>query len=169
LEFASPGDVIGLGFLEAHACDARAILDTRLVAIPLDFMADLASHDPALQVRLDAAIEREFEYLRACTVKSGQQSLYRRVAAFLVSASRINQHEGRDPMTVVDTCPSGFVADLLGTDVKSLGAVLVDFERRGLIEPCVTGLRLKDVRALEFMAARSALPSSPPGRRPACH
>jgi len=76
-----------------------------------------------------------------------------RVAALLVSISRNNSYEGRDPRSMPDTLTSGFVADLLCLDLGSLAALLVDLRRRGLIDsdPSST-LRLKDLPGLEALA-----------------
>ena len=76
-----------------------------------------------------------------------------RVAALLVSISRNNGYEGRDPRVMPDTLTSGFVADLLGLEIGSLAALLVDLRRRGLIDsdPSST-LLLKDLAGLEMLA-----------------
>ena len=76
-----------------------------------------------------------------------------RVAALLVSISRNNGYEGRDPRVMPDTLTSGFVADLLGIDIASLAALLIDLRRRGLIdsEPS-SAPRLKDLAGLETLA-----------------
>ena len=76
-----------------------------------------------------------------------------RVAALLVSISRNNSYEGRDPRRMPDTLTSGFVADLLGLEIGSLAALLVDLRRRGLIDsdPSST-LLLKDLGGLEILA-----------------
>ena len=76
-----------------------------------------------------------------------------RVAALLVSISRNNGYEGRDPQSMPDTLTSGFVADLLGLDIGSLAALLVDLRRRGLIDSDASStLRLKDLSGLEALA-----------------
>ncbi len=75
-----------------------------------------------------------------------------RVAALLVSISHNNGYEGRDPMIVPDTLTSGFVADLLGTDVGGLAELLVELKRRGVIDSGHAGLKLKDIAALEALA-----------------
>ena len=76
-----------------------------------------------------------------------------RVAALLVSISRNNGYEGRDPHVVPDTLTSGFVADLLGMNIASLAALLVDLRRRGLIDSDPSSaLRLKDLAGLETLA-----------------
>jgi hypothetical protein len=76
-----------------------------------------------------------------------------RVAALLVSIAHNNTYEGRDPNTIPDTLTSGFVADLLGFDVTSLAAQLVELERRGLIDSSIApALRLKSLSDLEALA-----------------
>ena len=76
-----------------------------------------------------------------------------RVAALLVSISRNNGYEGRDPHVMPDTLTSGFVADLLGIDIASLAALLVDLRRRGVIDSDPSSaLRLNDLAGLETLA-----------------
>lgn len=72
-----------------------------------------------------------------------------RVAALLVSIAQTNTYEGRDPTVVPDALTSGFVADLLGVEIGTLAALLVDLRRRGLIDNDPAGLRLKDIEGLE--------------------
>ncbi len=165
IDFAFPGDLVGLGFLDSHACCARAVAETKLTCLPLESQSRAIDGNTKAQQKLHEAIEREFEFHRALLVESCQQSSLKRVAAFLVSLSRMNGREGRDPWTVADACPSGFVAELLGLDVESLAAHLAELEQRGLIEPCPhSGLRLKDVNALEEVA-RAVCDPVPLGRR----
>src|SRR5262245_27511266 len=65
-----------------------------------------------------------------------------RVAALLVSISQNNTYEGRDPQIVPDGLSSGFVADLLGVEIGTLAAMLVELRNRGLIETAdASGLR----------------------------
>lgn len=76
-----------------------------------------------------------------------------RVAALLLSISKNNQYEGRDPATIPDALRSGFVADLVGVDIATLAAVLVDLRRRGLVDASPDGtLRLNDADGLERLA-----------------
>lgn len=76
-----------------------------------------------------------------------------RVAGLLLSISQNNSYEGRDPEIVPDALTSGFVADLLGVDIGTLAALLVDLNRRGLIEGAPnSSLRLKDVAGLERLS-----------------
>lgn len=73
-----------------------------------------------------------------------------RGAALLLSISQNNTYEGRDPATVPDALSSGFVADLLGVDIGTLAALLVDLRGRGLVEcGADSTLRLKDIDGLQ--------------------
>lgn len=158
--------ILPSGFLDCHACGARAVVETRLNCLPLKAQSSAIEGNAKAQLKLDEAIEREFEFRRAVLVVSGQQSPLKRVAAFLISLSRMSAREGRDPWWVADSCPSGFVADLLGLNVESLVTLLAERERRGLIEACPrAGLRLKDIDALEEFAAEpiSAAQGRPSG------
>lgn len=87
----------------------------------------------------------------ACISKVHEEPLAR-VAALLVSISRNNSYEGRDPGVMPDALTSGFVADLLGIDIDELADLLIDLNRRGLVENCGSILTLKDMPALERLA-----------------
>jgi CRP/FNR family transcriptional regulator, anaerobic regulatory protein len=159
VDFAFPGDLVGLGFLEAHACCGRAVTQTELTCLPLDALPSAIGHNPKAQAQLADAIEREFEFRRASLAEAGRKAPLERLAAFLVSLSRLNAHEGRDPSTVGEFCPSGLAADYLGLSVEALTALLVELERRELIEACPSaGVRLRDIGALEKLASRAAAP-----------
>jgi CRP/FNR family transcriptional regulator len=164
INFAFPGDYVGLGFLDSYTCCARAVVETGLTCLPSEAQASVVENDAKAQLKLDQAVEREFEFRRAVLVEQGRRSPLVRVAAFLVSLSRTNVQEGRDSWIVADCCPSGFVAELLGLDVETLAAVLADLERQEMIEACPrAGLRITDIEGLERLATPryfSVLPAS---------
>ena len=105
--------------------------------------------------RADRRVEVEDEMTgrrRALEIATSDKPLAR-VAALLVAISRNNSYEGRDPRQLPDTLTSGFIADLLGIDIGSLAALLVDLRRRGLIDSDPSSaLLLKDLDGLEMLA-----------------
>jgi CRP/FNR family transcriptional regulator, anaerobic regulatory protein len=156
IEFAFPGDIIGLGFLKTHTCSARATTDSWVRCLPLSAQDKLFASDPRTQSRLADAIEREIEFLRESSVRFSRQNPLGRIAAFLLTLSRENEQEGRDPTVLMQPLQCGVVGDFLALSVERLGSLLVQLERRGLIEPCVPqGLRLMDIAALESLAGRT--------------
>ena len=64
IEFAFPGDIIGLGYLTTHVSTAKAMVDT-YVSVITDADLDRAlTNDNRLYFRVAEAGEREFDYLR---------------------------------------------------------------------------------------------------------
>jgi hypothetical protein len=87
----------------------------------------------------------------ACIPRTHAEPLAR-IAALLISISRNNVYEGRDPKVMPDSLTSGFVADLLGIEIDDLAAQLMELQRRGLVDSEGSTLRLKDMAALERLA-----------------
>jgi len=159
IDFAFAGDLVGLGFLETHACCARAVTPAELECLPLEDLASLVQGSPKAQADLDQGIEREFEYRRAFLSDPDQQAPIERVAAFLLSLSHNNALEGRDPCLIGEAFQCGLVAGLLGLRIETLARTLVDLERRGLVEAChPAGLRLKDLGGLLRLSDRPPVP-----------
>lgn len=156
IEFAFPGALVGLGFLEAHTCSARATMETCVQGVPLSAQDLLFADSPEAQARLADAIEREVEFLRESSVRFSRQNPLGRLAAFLLTLSRENEQEGRDPTLLMEPLQCGVVADFLAFSIDRLGSLLVQIEERGILEPFPPdGLRLRDIEALEGLAGRS--------------
>ena len=156
IEFAFPGDLVGLGFLQTHTCSARATMETCVQCLHLSAQDHLFADDPRAQARLADAVEREVEFLRESSVRFSQQNPLGRLAAFLLTLSRENEQEGRDPAMLIQPLHCGVVADFLALSIDRLGSLLVQLEQRGMIAPSPPqGLRLTDLEALERLAGRT--------------
>lgn len=153
IEFAFPGDVIGLGNLRTHVSTAQAMVETIVSELEDADLDQALKSDHKLYLRLAAAGEREFEYLREKTLSGGKRTAVERLASYLVAISELAAREGRDPTFVSNEISSGFVASRLQMDIDTLAATLVLLEKQGLVEPMPDGgLRLIDVSALETLA-----------------
>ena len=152
VEFLFPGDFVGLGFLEKHCLNARALLETSVECLTLDAAAEVIRNDAKAKTKLAAAIEREFEIRREELRRAGQRQPIERVAALLVTSARTNVQQGRAPDLIEDSWRCGVIADLLRLSLDELTAHLVELERRGLIKATANGLRLRDITALEALA-----------------
>ncbi len=63
IEFAFPGDIVGLGHIDTHLSTAEAVVETTVSRVsPADFEHELAT-DGQLAARLAVAADREFEVL----------------------------------------------------------------------------------------------------------
>jgi CRP/FNR family transcriptional regulator len=152
VEFLFPGDFVGLGFLEKHCLNARALLDTSVTCLTLDAAAEVIRNNAKAKAKLAAAVEREFEIRREELRGAGQRQPVERVAALLVTSARTNVQQGRAPDLIEDSWRCGVIADLLRLSLDELTAILIELERRGLIKATVEGLRLCDIAALEALA-----------------
>ncbi len=107
---------------------------------------------PGARAAADPA-NRAFEARRRAVVSAGDRAPLERVAAFLISISRNNRHEGRDPTAIPDLLTCGFVAELLGFPIDTLAAILKTLQDRGLVAADPNcGLRLADLDGLEGLA-----------------
>lgn len=153
VEFISPGDLVGLGFLDHHIVTARALVETRLTGLTSSQVNEIMATNTRQEARLAAAIEREFEERRIQLGDTAEHRPVERFAALLVNLSCSNAYEGRDPHLIVDCSDCGTIADMLDLSVAELTDILVELERRKLVEPDLSGgLRLKDIDALEVLA-----------------
>jgi CRP/FNR family transcriptional regulator len=151
VEFAFPGDLVGLGCLEYHVAGAQATMETSLSSLPRATYDPLLEKSPADKSRLAAAIEREVAFLKERQGRARPKPLARASALF-VTLSRLNGYEGRDPAIITDELTCGVVASYLDMSVDELALCLKELEARDLIEAAPKGLRLKDCDALELLA-----------------
>jgi CRP/FNR family transcriptional regulator, anaerobic regulatory protein len=152
VEFAFPGDLVGIGYLDSHVSGAQATMETSLSCLPRAALDPAIDKSPHARARLTAAIDREVAALKESLVHRALPSPVQRVAALFVTLSRYNAYEGRDSCLITDSLKCGVVASYLHMSVDHLAAHLAELEARDLIAPCDKGLRLKNLDALEALA-----------------
>ena len=155
IEFAFPGDIIGLGYLTTHVSTAKAMADT-YVSVITDADLDRAlTNDNRLYFRVAEAGEREFDYLRDKSLKAGPLTPLQRLANFLLAIVSINVSEGRGLPIVTDDVSSGYVAEQLQMSIDTLAKVLLNLRENGVVDVVGKRLRILDIAALETVAANA--------------
>lgn len=153
VEIAGPGDFVGLGCFERYCDSASVIVSSLLTCLDEEEFNALAERDPALRKQQTDAIHRDFERRKAAVLDQYPSTPVESLAAFLVSISRQNVHEGRDKTVVYDSFTCGAVAYLLGFDVETLAEALLDLKHQDLIEEGSSGqLHLLSLDRLEQLA-----------------
>jgi CRP/FNR family transcriptional regulator len=152
IEFAFPGDIIGLGHLAHHVSTAQAMVDTVVSLVSEETFSAALEKDDRLSFRLASAVEREFDYLRDKTLSSNQVPATARVANLLLALSAMNGPEGRDPDLISDEITAGFVARQLDMSIDKLGAALLCLKNEGAVKETPTGLRIVDPLTLQRLA-----------------
>jgi CRP/FNR family transcriptional regulator len=153
IDLASRGQFIGLGCLEHHRDNARAVVASRVAVVPRMDFAQLCDRNSALEEQQRKAVERDFECGKALADDRGRASPLESVAALLVAVSRRNAHEGGNPNIIRDSFECGTVASLLALDLGSLAGALCELHDLGLIEHGpASDLHLLNVEAIECIA-----------------
>lgn len=152
IEFAFPGDIIGLGHLDKHVSTAQAMVDTTVSIVPEAELPAILESDDRLSFRLSAAVEREFDHLRDQSLAKKPEPAAARVANFLLALSSLNAHEGRDQDLIADDVTAGFVAEKLDMSVEKLAAALLCLKKEGAVRETPAGLRIVDALSLQRMA-----------------
>jgi len=152
IEFAFPGDIIGLGHLDHNVTTAQAMVDTVVSLVTEDTFSAALQNDDRLSFRLASAVEREFEYQRDKSLALSQVPATARVANFLLALSSLNGPEGRDPSVISDEITAGFVAEKLDLSIDKLSAALLQLKRDGAVKETASGLRILDTQCLQRAA-----------------
>ena len=152
LEFAFPGDLVGLGYLDNHVSGAQATMETSLSCLPRSALEPTLERSPNTKSRLTAAIEREVAFLKETHERAGRSKPLERIAALFVTLARCNAYEGRDPSVLADSLSCGVVAGYLNMSVDDLAHWLTELEARDLVEAVPKGLLLKNLDELEKLA-----------------
>lgn len=153
IEFAFPGDIIGLGHLDVHATTAQAMVDTVVSLVSEEELKHALDSDDRLSFRLSAAVEREFDYLRDRTVSHASATPTARVANLLLALSSLNDAEGRNGNFISDDLTAGFVAERLDMSIEHLSAALLSLKVQGAVRDTPRGLEIVDMTTLQRMAA----------------
>ena len=154
IDFAYPGDVIGLGALGEHAANAQATVRSLVRAIPLAQLTEMAEADPRVAMRLYEALSRELAGARELLFTVSQRTAAERLASFLVGLARRNRQRGERPDEIVLPMTRSDIADFLGLTIETVSRTFTKFRNEGLIdiEHCIL-VTIRDAAALEAMAA----------------
>ena len=153
IDFAYPGDLIGLGALNEHASNAQATTRSRLRCIPTAALHQVVRDDARLGLKLYEAVSRELHAARELLFTVSQRTATERVAAFLLALSRRSERNGEDasefvlPMTRVD------IADFLGLTIETVSRTFTKLRGEGVIDVSQSVLvTIVDNEALAQMA-----------------
>jgi CRP/FNR family transcriptional regulator, anaerobic regulatory protein len=152
IEFAFPGDLVGLGYHDSHVSGAQATMDTSLICLPRTVIEPMLERPASNVARLTTAIEREVGFLREAQKRTAAAMPIGRIAALFVTLARCNAYEGRDPTVLTDSLSCGVVAGYLDMSVDELAHWLSELKHRDLVETSDRGLRLKNLDELERIA-----------------
>lgn len=134
MDFAYPGDFVGLGTSERHLLSGQAIGITRLRCIPVSTIRQLAGRNPEFCFQLYEALSAELSAARDLLVTVGTRSATERLASFLIALSRRNERAGFSPNRIVLPMLRSDIADFLSLTVETVSRTFTRLKLRGIID-----------------------------------
>jgi CRP-like cAMP-binding protein len=161
VDFAYPGDIIGLGALEEHLDSAQAMERTIVRGLPITALTEIAGRDAKAGLKLYQAMSRELLAAREMIFTVSQRTAVERVAAFLLALTRRNARRGEDPNEIVLPMTRMDIADFLGLTIETVSRSLTKLRTEGVIdlEQCIL-VTVLNPEALQSMASGGAGPRS---------
>ena len=134
IDFAYPGDFVGLGAMRDHGCNALATSRARIRLMPVVTLRQIMRDDAALGMKLYEAVSRELLAARELLVTVSQRTAMERVASFLLALSRRNARKGEDPREFVLPMTRNDIADFLGLTIETVSRTFTKLRSEGLID-----------------------------------
>lgn len=134
IDFAYPGDLIGLATLAEHTSNAQAMTRSRIRCIPMAALQQEAREDARLGLRLYEAVSRELRATRDLLFTVSQRTATERVASFLLALSQRNERNGDDPLEYVLPMTRNDIADYLGLTIETVSRTFTKLRSEGIIE-----------------------------------
>lgn len=134
IDFAYPGDLVGLGAMGEHASSAQATTRTRVRSIPMAALHQLSRTDARIGLKLYEAVSRELLAARELLFTVSQRNAMERVAGFLLAISRRNERNGEDPSEFVLPMTRSDIADFLGLTIETVSRTFTKLRVDGIID-----------------------------------
>jgi CRP/FNR family transcriptional regulator, anaerobic regulatory protein len=134
IEFAYPGDYIGLGTMREHIFDAQATCAAKVRCLSASALEQEAARDAGLALKLYKAVSAELAAARSLLVSVGQQSAMERLSAFLLSLTARNAGTGGDENIVKLPMRRSDIADLLGLTIETVSRTITKLRTMRVIE-----------------------------------
>ncbi len=157
VDFAYPGDFIGLGATGEHLFSAEATSSTRVHCFSASALEETARRDPKLALQLYKAVSLELSAARALLVAIGQRNAIERVATFLLMLhERTVSGKGEDktlhlPMRRAD------IGDFLGLTIETVSRTFTKLRTMRVIEvKHGTDIRITNFDRLADLSERQA-------------
>jgi CRP/FNR family transcriptional regulator len=153
VDFAYPGDLIGLGAPGDHVFSAQAITLTRLRCLPAGLLHEMALHDPQVGMQLYRALSDQLLAARDLLLTVGQRNATERLGALLLALSRRNERNGADPTEISLPMTRADIADFLSLTIETVSRTFTKLRQSGIIDLVQSSLVVvRDQQALERLA-----------------
>ena len=141
IDFAYPGDLIGLGVRDEHVLSAQATTAAKVRCLSAGALERMAESDAGLALKLYKSVCHELAATRSLLVTVGQRSAIERLAAFLLALHRRTAAGGSSTVTLA--MRRSDIADLLGLTIETVSRTLTKLRTMGIIDIEQGGTRVE--------------------------
>ena len=144
LEFAVPGDLLGMPFRERHTCSADAIGEVGAWRFSRTEFSNFAQTSPSMLRLLNDIATRDLEMARELLLSVCQTSAEERVTTFLVNwRSRLANLSRPSPILALPMRRQD-IADFLGLKIETVSRTFAKLHDKGTIRLVPKGVVLRD-------------------------
>jgi CRP/FNR family transcriptional regulator len=157
--FSMTGEVLGtdgIG-LERHTCNAVALEDSEVCAIPFAGLQDLVHKIPSLQHHMHRMMSREIVREQGMMLQLGSMNAEERLSMFLLNLSKRFAARGWPPSEFKLRMTREEIGSYLGLKLETVSRTFSKFHEEGLIGVQNKSIRILDSAGLERVMGR-ALP-----------
>ena len=168
VNFAFPGDFIGLESGDEHVYDAQTLATTRLRSLPISSLWRRAAVEPALAKEMLETLSRDVVSARDHLLTIGRLCATGRIATFLLTLARRNERRALDAANIFLPVRRCDIADFLCLSVETVSRSLTELKISHVIS--LRGwrqIRIEDRRLLERLAAGEVQLDDKPVRKAA--
>jgi CRP/FNR family transcriptional regulator len=134
IDFAFPGDFVGLGTTTEHLFSAEATAPTSVRCYSASELEDAARTDPGLAFQLYKAVTQELCAARALLVAIGQRSALERVATFLLMLHRRSQVSAGGKSVIHLPMRRADIGDFLGLTIETVSRTMTKLRSMNVID-----------------------------------
>ena len=168
VNFAFPGDFVGLESGDEHVYDAQTLATTRLRSLPISSLWRRAAVEPALAKEMLETLSRDVAGARDHLLTIGRLCATGRIATFLLTLARRNERKALDATNIFLPVRRSDIADFLCLSVETVSRSLTELKVSHVIS--LRGwrqIRIQDRRLLERLASGEVQLDDKPVRKAA--
>lgn len=153
-----PGDVIGTDGIgaDSHDCEAIALEDMEVCALPFNRVEELARQSHQFQRRLNRLLSQEITRERRVTMILGKMHADQRLATFLLDLAQRYQERGYSSVEFVLRMTREEIGSYLGLKLETVSRLFSRFHEEGLIQVHGRVVKLLDRIALRMVVGTSS-------------
>lgn len=148
------GEIIGMDGVSAerHACEAIALEDTEVCALPFDLLEQLSRTFPALQHSVLRLLSRDIGRDEHMMLALGSMHVEERLAGFLLDLSERYRRRGYSANEYVLRMTREEIGSYLGMKLETVSRLLSRFQEAGLLQVQGRNVKLFDLVSLKQLA-----------------